>query len=88
MGSKKLSKSEAKKEIEEFFEKVKTKKPKEIKKIKKLGMRYNLPLKDKRKLFCKKCFFPYKEKEKIRIKRGIKSIVCEKCGSVARWKMK
>jgi len=57
---KKLPRPEAIKQIEEFFKNIKTKSPKEIKKMKKLAMRHNIKLADKRKLFCKKCFMPYK----------------------------
>lgn len=84
---KKLSKSEAQKEIEDFFKDIKHKKPKEIKKIKRLAMSYNIPLKEKRKLFCKKCFTPYSGKEKVRIKKGRKIIVCVGCGEKVRWKV-
>lgn len=82
-----LSKTEAKKQIEESFSDIKNKSAKEIKKIKILAMRYNIPLGKKRKSFCKKCFFPYKN-PKIRIKNKIKSAGCENCGYVARWKIK
>jgi len=84
---KKLPKTEAKKQIQEFFSKIESKTPKEIKKIKKLAMRYNIHLKELRKRFCKKCFFPYKN-PKTRIKNRGKSIVCENCGYVSRWKIK
>jgi len=84
---KKISKTEAKKQIQEFFENIKNKTPKEIKKIKKLAMKYNLPLKEKRKLFCKKCLAPYKN-PKIRIKNKMKIITCQECGYVNRWKVK
>jgi RNase P subunit RPR2 len=83
-----ISKEKAKKEIEEFFSNIKEKTPKEIKKIKRLAMSYNIPLKEKRKLFCKKCLTPYSGNEKIRIKKGIKSIVCGNCGYQSRWRMK
>ena len=84
-----LSKSEASKEIEEFFKSENLKKAtaKEIKKIKRIAMKHNLQLKEKRKLFCKKCFNVY-NKSKIRIKDKIKFIVCENCGYVSRWKVK
>jgi len=85
---KKFSKTETKKEIEEFFSDVKNKSPKEIKKIKKFAMKYNLPLKEKRKLFCKKCLMPHSRKEKIIIKKGVKTIICENCGYISRWKLK
>jgi len=60
--------------------------PKEIKKIKKLAMSHNISLKEKRKLYCRKCFDPYKN-PKIRIKKGIKSVECKKCNYISRWKL-
>ena len=84
---KKLSKAEAKKQIEKFFRDIKNKNPREVKKIKKLAMSKNILLKEKRKLFCKKCFSSY-QNPKIRIKNKIKSVTCRNCGYVARWKVK
>ena len=84
---KKLSKSEATKQIEEFFSGIKNKTPKEVKKIKRLAANSNIRLCEKRKSFCKKCFMPYKN-PKIRIGEGMKSIECRNCGYVARWKIK
>ena len=81
-----ISKTEAKEQIEEFFENIKDKFPKDVKKIKKLAMSYKIPLKDKRKLFCKKCLHPHKN-PKIRIKNKMKIITCEGCGYVSRWKI-
>ena len=83
---KKVSKTEVKNQIEEFFKDIKNKTSKEIKKIKKLSMSKNIPLKEKRKLFCKKCFSIYKS-PKIRIKNKIKSIVCDNCNYISRWKI-
>jgi len=85
--SKKISKKEAEKQISEFFLNIKDKTPKEIKKIKKLGMKFNLPLGEKRRSFCKKCFNPYLN-PKIRIKNNVKSMTCEKCGYTSRWRIK
>ena len=85
--SKKISGTEAKKNIEKFFSNLKNKTPKEIKKIKKSAMSYNIQLKEKRKLFCKKCYTPYKN-SKTRIKKGIKIIECQECGTISRWKLK
>ena len=85
--NKKLSKTEALKEIEKFFGDIKNKSPKEIRKIKKLAMAYNIPLKEKRKLFCKKCFSAYKN-PKIRIKNKMKSVTCEGCGEISRYRIK
>ncbi len=84
---KKLPKKEAEKIIEEFFKDIKDKTPREVKRIKKLAMRHNIKLGEKRKLFCKKCFGPYKNPA-IRIKKGLISINCENCGYVSRWKIK
>lgn len=83
---KKLSKNEAKKNIEEFFRGIENKSPQEIKQVKKLAMRHNIKLKEKRKKFCKKCFSSYKEPS-IRVKKGVISITCENCGYIARWEI-
>jgi RNase P subunit RPR2 len=83
---KKLSRTQAREEIEEFFKNIKSKTPKEIKKIKRLSMKYNLPLKERRKLFCGKCFEPY-DNSKIRVKNNKKIVTCSECGHVSRWKL-
>ena len=85
--TKNISRTDAKKDIDGFFEDIEDKTPKEIKKIKRMAMRYNLPLKEKRKMFCKKCYTPYKN-PKIKIKNKMKSIECEKCEYISRWKIK
>jgi len=84
---KKISKSEAKKQIKEFFESIREKNPKQVKKIKKLAMGKNIQLGDKRKLFCKKCLSPYKNSS-IKIKDGFLTITCENCDYKNRWKVK
>jgi len=81
------SKADAKKQIQEFFKNIKNKSPKDVKKIKKLAMNYKIPLKNKRKLFCGKCFTPYINL-KIRIKNKKKIITCKECEYVSRWKIK
>ena len=93
----KVSKKEAEKQIEEFFEelkdedetknKSKIKTAKDVKKIKKLAMRHNIKLGEKRKLFCKKCYAPYKDYS-LRIKNNKVSMTCGKCKHVSRWKVK
>lgn len=83
---KKLSKTEAKQQINKFFKDIQNKTPKEVKKMKKLAMRYNIHLKELRKRFCKKCFMLYKN-PKIRIKNKIKNIACENCGYISRWRL-
>lgn len=84
---KKITKKETENKIKEFFSNLNNQTPKEVKKIKKLAMAHNLKLKEKRKKFCKKCLTPYTNKEKIRINKGVKSIICKKCKNVSRWKI-
>jgi RNase P subunit RPR2 len=83
-----LSKTETEKEIKEFFENVKNKNSKDVKKIKKLAANKKIPLKEKRKLFCKHCLNPYSGKEKIRIKNKIKDVECMNCEKINRWEVK
>jgi len=84
---KKISKTEAQKQIEEFFSKIQEKTPKEVKKIKRLAMAYNLKIGEKRKMFCKKCLAPYNDFS-IRIKKGRIITTCGNCGYKSRWKVK
>lgn len=97
-----ISKKEAGKIIEDFFKnlapkgvaretsgKISTKgnkSPNEVKKIKRLAMQFNIPLKEKRKLFCRKCFVAYGN-SKVRIKNGRKIVVCRGCGKRSGWKL-
>ena len=83
---KKLHKREAKKEVSDFFKNIKNKSPKEIKKIKKLAMKYNIKLREKRKLFCKKC---YSADLRIKsLKNKMKTIECKDCENISRYKIK
>lgn len=82
----KLSRTEAKERIEEFFEKNDFK-PEEVKKIKRFAMRYNIKLGEYRKKFCKKCYANLRD-GKIRIKDKTKEVECRKCGYLNRWKIK
>lgn len=84
---KKLSKTELVQEVKTFFSEIKSKSPKEIKKIKKSAMNQNIPLKENRKLFCKFCLNPYSGKEKIRIKNKNKIVECLHCKKISRWKI-
>jgi RNase P subunit RPR2 len=84
---KKLSKSEAKTRVEFFFNNLKEKNYKDVKKIKKLAMSYKIPLKEKRKLFCKKCYHPY-QMPSVRINNDKMSITCDKCAHISGWKIK
>ena len=83
---KKLSKTDAKEHINKFFQDIKNKSPEEVQKIKRLAMRHKIPLRERRKNLCKKCLTPYKN-PKIRIKRKMKTITCENCGYVARYRI-
>lgn len=87
---KQLSKTEAAKEIQEFFLDIKNntnnKTPEQVKKMKTLAMKHNLKLGENKRLFCKKCFSVYKHPE-IRISKKTKSVKCENCKSVSRWKL-
>jgi RNase P subunit RPR2 len=88
--SKKLSKTQIEEKIKEFFndKNLKEKSPKEIKKIKKLAMTKNIPLRGFRKLFCKYCLKPYSGNEKVRIRNNIKTTECLNCKKKNRWKLK
>jgi len=86
MPKKEISKTEAKKKIEEFFLNIKQKSPENFKKIKKIAMRYKISLKEYKKLFCKKCLIPYSS-PRIRIKNKMRVIECENCGHRLRKKL-
>ncbi len=73
----KLSKSQVEQKIEKFFKKAEFTKE-EVKKIRRLAMKFNIKLKDKRKNFCKKCLSQLRGK--TRITKTHKTIECEKCG--------
>jgi len=73
----KLSKPEAQAKIEEFFKKD-TFTPKQLKKIKRLAMKFKIKLKSYRKKFCKSCLSQLKGK--ARITKTHKSIICQICG--------
>jgi len=83
---KKFSKTETEKLVQDFFENIENKTPKEVRKIKKLAMSQNIPLRELRKKFCKKCFTPFGN-SKIRIKNKIKSVECKNCEYISRWKI-
>ena len=81
-----ISKKEAQKQIEEFFENVKQKTAEGVKKIRTLAMAHNIKLGSKKKPFCDKCFKPYITPS-IRINKGIVTMTCDKCGHICKWKM-
>jgi RNase P subunit RPR2 len=73
----KISKTEAKEKISSLFSK-KSFSPEELKKIKRLAMKYRISLREHRKKFCKKCFT--KLKGKIRVSKTHKTTICVSCG--------
>lgn len=81
-----LSKIEVAKEIQEFFSDIKNKNPEQVRKIKLLAMKRNLKLGENKKLFCKYCFNVYSNPE-IRINKKTKSVKCERCKKISRWKL-
>lgn len=85
----KISKTQAKSKVEKFFADISNKEPEEIRKIKRLAMRHNLKLEEKKKLYCKKCFSVFDSKNsKIRVSKKVKTITCNKCGVVSKYKLK
>jgi RNase P subunit RPR2 len=71
------SKTEIRKKIDYFFGK-RNFKPEDLKKIKRLAMKYKIRLGEHRKKFCKKCLA--KLKGKTRVGRVFKTVECENCG--------
>jgi len=72
-----LNKTEAKKRIDEFFSKPNFK-PEQLKKIKRIAMKFNIKLGSYRKLFCKKCLNPLAGK--LSLTKTHKTIECKYCG--------
>jgi len=79
-----LNKKQAIEKINSFFEKSDFS-PDELKKIKRLAMKYKIRLKEKRKSFCKKCLNALKGKTRINNKS--KSVVCKYCNYKNKFKL-
>ena len=75
---KKLSKTEAKKKIGEFFKKEKLR-VNDVKKIRRLAMHHSIKLGRLRARFCKKCLTDLKS-GKVRLTKTHKIIECVNCG--------
>ena len=71
-----LSKTEAKEKIDSFFKRDKFT-SEEMRKIKRLAMKYKIKLGNYRKLFCKKCLS--KLNGKVKINRGYKTVEWAYC---------
>lgn len=81
----KLSKQQAQQKIEEFFQKHSLT-SEEVKKIKRLAMKFNIKLFPYKKYFCKSCL--HSLKGKIRISRTHKTIECQNCRYKNKFKLK
>lgn len=81
-----LSRTEAQEKINELFGKGREFSADEVKKIKRLAMKYNIKLGSYRKLFCKKCFSFLKGK--TRITKAYKIIECGRCRAVNRQRIR
>jgi len=79
-----ISKTKATEIIDSFFQKDNFS-PEELKKIKRLAMKYQIKLGAYKRKFCKKCLSPLTGK--IRINNNIKTIECESCGYKNRHKI-
>ncbi len=79
-----LSRLEAEEEIRFFFNKNSFSSD-DVKKIKRLAMKYKIKLKKYRKLFCKKCLSQLRGK--TRTAKNYKTIGCEKCDHKNRFKI-
>ena len=80
----KISKSEAEQKIKDFFKKSDFS-PKEMKKIKRLAMKFKIKLLPYKKKFCKYCLNPLKGK--IRISKTHKTIQCIHCNKSSKFKL-
>lgn len=81
---KSITRTEAQNKINEYFKKgffV----PDEMRKIKRLTMKYKISLKDYKKQFCKKCLRQLNGK--IRVTKTHKSVTCGSCGYRNKYKI-
>ena len=81
---KELNRKETIEKISEFFKEKHERE--EVRKIKRLAMRHQIKLGEKRKLFCKKCFSM--NLKVLGIKNKTKRVKCSDCGNEMRWKIK
>ena len=79
-----LNKTQAKEKVDSFFKKQSFTKE-EMRKIRRIAMKFKIRLKDKRKTFCKHCLSQLKGK--TRISKGYKTIQCSFCNYKNRFKI-
>jgi len=80
----KPTKKEAENNIEKFFSR-KEFSAKEVRKIKRLAMKFNIKLGKYRREFCKKCLDKLRGKNKV--SKNYKTVKCERCRFVNRIKI-
>ena len=73
---KELNKTQAKEKIDKFFQDSNFA-PEQLKKIKRIAMKFNIKLGAYRKLFCKKCLHPIAGK--LLITKSHKIVECKHC---------
>ena len=76
----KLSKTRARKSIDDFFAQ-KVLKRQSVHKIKRLAMQFNIRLGKNRERFCKKCDSDLKS-GKVRVTKTSKTVICSACGFI------
>lgn len=79
----KMNKKQAEEKINLFFREKHSKE--DVRKIKKISMRYRIKLKDFRKKFCNRCFSMNLKFRKVKGNR--KTVECSDCGNLMRWKI-
>jgi RNase P subunit RPR2 len=80
-----ISRKEASEKIDHFFKQIEFSRE-EMKKIKRLAMKYKIQLGEHRKLFCKGCLSQLKGE--VRISAKHKTIECQICGFKNKQRMK
>ena len=83
----KLSKKEASEKVENFFKQKSELDPKQVKKIRRLAMKFKIKLGDRRKRFCRNCYSDLRKHGKVRLKKDLKNVECLNCGTRHRWKI-
>jgi len=77
-----ISKTKAQKHIDSFFQRSLWS-PEELKKLKRLAMKYRIRLGTYRKSFCKVCLIPLKGR--VHITKNNKLVVCKSCGFTSKF---
>ena len=80
----KLTRKEAEARIDEFFSREKFS-AEDARKIKRLAMKFNIKLGEYRKKFCKECLM--KLRGENRINKNYKTVKCENCNYLNRFKI-